>query len=126
MKKQIRDLLLPFYFGSIDDQSRLIIEREMLSDSEVLVEYFDLKRVIESAESIPQSPSVKLWHKLQLQLNPKKKIILSWSIGLALAASLAFFSFNLLRTTKVEAPSVGQKEILFDSGSELLGSSNVL
>lgn len=126
MKKQIQSLLLPFHFGSIDDQSRLIIEREMLSDAELLVEYFDIKRTLESAESIPQAPSPKLWHRLQGKAMSRKKLILSWSFGVAVAASLVFLSFHLMRTTPTEIKTSVEKEILFDSGSELLANSNVL
>ena len=124
MKTKIQQWLMPFYFGSIDDEKRLIVERELLTDPEILVDYFDLKRKIESAEEIPNGPSQKLWYKLKQKLEPRQKVIYSLSLGLA-AVGLLFFAILLFKMEKLEQ-STSQGEILFDLNRELPASSNVL
>jgi hypothetical protein len=36
MNQKIKSLLLPFHFGSIEDKDRMLVERELLTDSEIL------------------------------------------------------------------------------------------
>lgn len=120
-----RSLLLPFYFGSVNDQERLLIERELLLDSEILVDYFDLKRKIEAAQEIPQLPSPRVWQRLSLQIKPRKGLILS--VGLGLAASFIIMAMIFLKTKPLEViPSEAQGEILFDTRGELPANFNVL
>jgi hypothetical protein len=122
----IKNLLLPFYFGSVDNQERILVERELLTDPEILVDYLDLKRNIESAEAIPQNPSHSLWLKLRSKLEPRKKTLLSISFAAAIAASL-FIGWIFISKPKpqLSAPINGNA-VLFDSSRELPVSSNVL
>ena len=46
MTSKIQRLLLPFYFGAIKEDERLLVEKELLTDSEILVDYLDLKRTL--------------------------------------------------------------------------------
>ncbi len=125
MKNKIQTWLIPFYFGAIEDEKRLIVERELLSDPEILVDYFDLKRKIESAKEIPNGPSQQLWYKLNQGFQPCKKIIYSLSFGLA-AVGLLFFAILLFKGNKTEQMPTNQGEILFDLNRELPANSSVL
>ncbi|MBI2521855.1 MAG: hypothetical protein HYV97_15675 [Bdellovibrio sp.] len=124
MKQKTRSRLLSFYFGSIDEKERLLVERELLIDSEYLVEFLDLKRALEEAREIPQYPSNTLWHKLQLQMPSKKKLFLS--LGFSLAACIALLTIAFETTWNVEKGKNYPTEVLFDSSSELPASSRVL
>ncbi len=117
--------MLPFYFGSIDDQSRLAVERELLTDSEILVDYFDLKRKIEAVQQVAPEPSRRLWYRLQAQLQPRKKLIYSLSLGFALTLGAIILATFVLKPTTDQSP-LSDHKILFDSNSELSASSNVL
>jgi|GEM_PF-2972164 len=127
MDPQTQKLLAPFHFGSIDDGSRLAVEREMLADPEVLIEYFDLKRTYESARGLPQQPSPRLWKRLDRPWLGHGKTVLAWSFRIAIAASLVVLTFRWIHGTSApeNKPSV-EKQFLFDSGSELSANSNVL
>ncbi len=110
-----------FYFGALEESDRLKIEQELLTDTETLVEYLDLKRKIEFAKEIPAMPSPSLWRRLQAEIKPRRKLILSLSLAAGLAASVliaAMFLSNKTETTSTP--------LLFDSTSELSASSNVL
>ena len=124
MKQRIKSLLLPFYFGSIDEKERFLVERELLSDAEYFVDYLDLKRNIEAAREIPQYPSKTLWHKLRPQMQPKRKVILS--LGFSLAACLVVFAIFFHTGWEMGNGKKHQEEILFDSSSELPANSYVL
>lgn len=127
MKPEIKSLLLPFHFGSIEDNDRILVERELLIDSEVLVDYLDLKRALESAQAIPQSPSKATWLKLQEKVQAKKKYIIPMSFVAALAASV-FIAVMFFRQPD-QAPvnsNYSSGEILFDTRTELPANSNVL
>lgn len=121
-----QNLLRSFYFGSLSEPERLQVERELLCDNEVLVEYLDLKRQLEAAEILPQTPSPQLWQRLSIQWDKKKVWV--FSLGLALAASLALlFVFKFQPSTGPTLdPSPVPTEILFDSSAELPVSSHVL
>ena len=121
--------LLPFYFGSIDDQDRLELEKQMLLDPEVLLDYLDLKRRIESAAPVPQEPSPAVWQRLRpkARLSRRSRITIALGFAVAVAASIVF-AFLILQkpaATGVSAPTIGEK-ILFDSDSEHFEHSNVL
>ena len=123
LNSKIKDLLLPFYFGSIAETERIKVERELLTDTEVLVDFLDLKRSLEAAETIPNGPSVNLWTKLSQHSKFQKKAIWTLSFGAGLAAAIALvFVFN---KTSDFSKTKGQ-EILFDSSSELPVNSSVL
>jgi hypothetical protein len=126
MKLNIRDLLLPFYFGSVNEEERLFIEREMLSDTEVLVDYLDLKRQVEAATPLATQPSPHLWERLRPKTPAQRRAWLSLSIGAALATGLAFFFLlhSTTQITEINQPSINRA--IFDSSSELPASSSVL
>jgi hypothetical protein len=119
--------LLSFYFGALEEEQRLLVERELLTDSEILVDYLDLKRKLESAQEVPQVPSQKLWLQLREKLEPRKKMIFSLSLVAAIAASVLLFSIFVYKSKSADlGPSHRANEILFDSNRELPESSNVL
>ena len=117
--------LVSFYFGSLSDEARLTIEREMLTDPEVLLDYLDLKREIEGAAQVPQAPSPFVWQRLQAKMKVSRRAKISFAVGLGVAAAIAALFLLLHRSVDTE-PTLGGKAILFDSGSEQLGHSNVL
>lgn len=127
MKVKIKSLLLPFYFGSIKDNERTLVERELLIDTEVLVDYLDLKRSLESAEIFPEVPSPALWLSLQDRAKTKRKFIISVSFGAA-AAIVALITFFALKQNPVQSniQETETQEVLFDSRNELSASSSVL
>jgi hypothetical protein len=125
MKPSLNRLLLPFYFGTIEERNRLLVERELLSDSEMLIDYLDLKRTIESAEPIP-TLSPKVWYQLKDRVKDRKKVLLPFSIGMAFVMILLIFSMVHLKNENREAKTSIENEILFDSNSELPASSSVL
>lgn len=125
MKSENQAQLLPFYLGSLDEQKRLQTERNLLLDPELLVDYFDLKRKMDQAESIPVLQSQKVWLRLKDQIPQRRKWILTWALGLAMTACLGFLSMRFLfdhSTKKTQSTT----EILIDSGSELPVTLNVL
>ena len=126
MNNYFKKLLLPFYFGSINDQDRLAIEQEMLCNEELLVDYFDLKRTIEIASSVPQLPSPSVFISLKALLPKHKKTWINLSIGAAIAASiLLFYTFKITdETYELKSPSAHRK--IYDSSSELFLNSTVL
>lgn len=126
MSQNIKSLLLPFHFGSIEDKDRMIVERELLTDSETLVDYLDLKRSLESAELVPQAPSRSVWIKLHERVRDKKKFLIPISFGAAVAASvLAAFIFFHQPSQKPKQVQSGE-ELLFDTRTELPANSGVL
>jgi len=125
MNDNLKKRLLLFYFGAIEEEDRILVERELLTDTESLVDYLDLKRSLEAAEEIPSYPSPLLWNKLQFHLSPRKKLFFSLSIG-ALAASLIVFSIYFYKSNELDSSRVHQNQILFDSSRELPVNSNVL
>ncbi len=117
--------LLSFYFGSVSDEQRLTIEREMLTDQEVLLDYLDLKREVEGAAGVPIAPSPLVWQRLQAKMVVSKRAKISLLVGASVAAAIT--ALLILLQPKVEtAPALNGKAILFDSGSEQFGHSNVL
>ncbi len=127
MNQNIKSLLLPFHFGSIEDKDRIFVERELLTDSEVLVDYLDLKRNLESAELIPEAPSHSVWLKLQQRVQAKKKFIIPISFGAAVAASvLAAFIFFHQPPQETRPKNQASEEVLFDTRTELPANSSVL
>jgi hypothetical protein len=126
MNHEIQPLLKLFYFGSIEENERLKVERELLTDPEALLDYLDLKRKLEAALEVPQFPSQRLWLRLKEKIEPRKRMIFSLSIGAAIAASLLIFSILTSKPRKIDQKSSGSTEVLFDSSRELPVSSNVL
>lgn len=127
MNQNIKSLLLPFHFGSIEDKNRTLVERELLIDSEVLVDYLDLKRSLESAELIPHDPSRSVWIKLQDRVRAKKKIFIPISFGAAVASSvIAAFIFFHQPSQETNSQTQSDEEILFDTRTERPANSSVL
>ncbi|MBK9322705.1 MAG: hypothetical protein IPM97_07125 [Bdellovibrionaceae bacterium] len=127
MNQNIKSLLLPFHFGSIEDKDRTLVERELLTDSEILVDYLDLKRTLESAELLPHTPSKSVWLKLQERVQAKNKFIIPISFGAAIAASiLAAFIFFHKPSQETKSTTQLGEEILFDTRTELPANSSVL
>jgi hypothetical protein len=126
VKKMTKNLMLPFYFGSVSESDRLYLERELLTDSEVLVEYLDLKRSIEDASLPETSPSPQVWTRIQSLRGVSKKSWISISVGaVAVAALLLIFVFNgNIPPSEISPPQL--EGVLFDSSSELSVSSSVL
>lgn len=124
MNHELKNLLLPFYFGSVSEDERLLVEREILADPEVLVDYLDLKRKVEGAHLIAAQPSSSLWEKIRPKTPTQKKAWISLSLGAAIAACLALLFIFQSTTTKMVQPSANHA--LFDSSSELPVSSGVL
>lgn len=122
----MKSSLLPFYFGTLSEAERLKIEQSVLTDTEVLLDYLDLKRQMEAANPVVQQPSAALWRRLQTKIktSPKTRFALILGISLAAAASLLLF-FTTTQTSDMNTPSV-QIHTLIDSGHEQLGVSNVL
>lgn len=117
-------MLLDFYFGSIEDSKRLLLEKEMLNDPEVILDYFDLKRALESSPMVPQEPSVFLKNKIMAKI-PRRKI---WNYTLALTAAavvLACFYF-LIKSQDETKLAVSTEMVLFDSSRELSAATDVL
>jgi hypothetical protein len=116
--------LLSFYFGSLSDDDRLKIERRMLTDPEVLLDYLDLKREVEGAVEIPKVPSPAVWHRLKSKVVVSRRARLSLALGVGLAAAVVSILFVMSRPRQNSPRS--HETILFDSGSEQFGHSNVL
>jgi hypothetical protein len=121
-----KGLLLPFYFGSLNDQERIEVERALLTDLETLTDYLDLKRRLEASPLPASRPSRSLWERLMPRTQKQKRLYLSLSVGAALAAGLAiaFILHSRPKSTELMPPPVTR--ILFDSSSELPASSSVL
>lgn len=126
MNQNIKSLLLPFHFGSIEDKDRTLVERELLTDSEILVDYLDLKRSLESAELLPQAPSRSVWYKLQERVQAKKKFIIPISFGAVAASVLAALIFFHQPSPETKSQAQAGEEILFDNRTELPANSSVL
>ncbi|PIT99472.1 MAG: hypothetical protein COT74_10760 [Bdellovibrionales bacterium CG10_big_fil_rev_8_21_14_0_10_45_34] len=126
MNFKLKKLMLPFYFGSVTEAERLLVEREILGDPEVLIDYLDLKRKVEGADCVAAQPSPSLWKRLAPTTSKQKKAWLLLSLGTAAAACLTFLfvSRPVPETTEFVQPSANRA--LFDSSSELSASSNVL
>jgi hypothetical protein len=125
MKNQTKNLLFSFYFGSLDEKDRLTIERELLTNEEFLVDYLDLKRMLEDSALLSSSPSPGLWQKIKPQKS--KGLWLSMSVGAIAASVLAFavfFQAGENSSTELEQPSI--QGALIDSSSEHFVSSGVL
>lgn len=121
----INQSLLSFYFGSVSDEDRLKVERDLLTDPEVLVNYLDLKREVEGAAKVPQMPSPFVWQRLQSKVVVSRRAKISLVVGIGVAAVVAALVI-FLRLGVETTPSLNGKSILFDSGSEQFGHSNVL
>lgn len=121
-----KDLLLPFYFGSISEEERIHMERELLTDSEVLTDFLDLKRDLEAAGLIVNSPSENLWQNLKPKTIQQKRFYISLSLGAALAAGIAIIVLIQSQPKARELIQPPISQTLFDSSSELPASSGVL
>jgi hypothetical protein len=130
MKPQKR--LLAFYFGSLSEEERLKVERDLLTDVEVLTDYLDLKRDLEAAPLPSKQPSSALWERLKPKTVQRRRLYLSLSIGAAVAAGFALILFlqpqpqpqPKPKPTELMQPSAAK--VLFDSSAELPASSGVL
>jgi hypothetical protein len=121
-----RDELLRFYFGSIEDSTRLRVERDLLMDSELLVNYFDLKRKLEAAADVPTMPSWSVWQRLQRHVKERPAPNRILAFGLGVAASVIFLVVTLASFFPVSEIERRAPQILIDVNSELPVSSNVL
>jgi hypothetical protein len=128
MRPEVQKLLTPFYFGAISEADRLRIEQELLIDSEVLVDYLDLKRQIEAAPEIPPEPSPALWRRLKAEIKPRRKLIFTLSFAAGLAAASLFIAMMFFSKPQSEpkASGGGGQQVLFDSSGEPSSGSNVL
>jgi hypothetical protein len=118
-----KTLLLPFYFGSVNEEQRLAVERELLADPEALLDYLDLKRKIEAAQDI-SGPTPQLWARLNQKIRPYRKTVFSISVGAAIAASLLLVWLFLAKPAELQNET--GPELLFDSNYEHSLSSGVL
>lgn len=128
-RTEIKSLFPLFHLGNISEENRILLERELLTDAEILVEYLDYKRKKESAELLPAGPSPFLWKKLSEKFILRKKYVLPVSFGAAAVAALVFIIFLMKPVNVLEQqnePTKSSSGILFDSSSELPASSNVL
>lgn len=126
MKSKIGKLLLPFYFGSISESDRLQVERELLLDTEVLVDFLDLKRNLECEPLCTPAPSAQVWSRLSIRAKLQKRPKFFLSVGLAVAASLIIFFIYWAGDNSSAPTSSSINQFLFDSSSELPANSNVL
>lgn len=123
MKAPTKNSLVKFYFGTLEESQRLEIEKELLLDPEMLLDYLDLKRQLEDAAQIPQLPSPFLWRRLQ-PATKRKTFYAAAIAGLAVATFACLYVFN---NPKVENTSlISDNGILFDSGAEHSFTSDVL
>ncbi len=127
MRKESSERLLPFYFGSLPEAEILNVERELLCDPELLTEYLDLKRSLEGAREI-SPPSASVWQRIERQMTPRKRLMISVSVGAALAACLALVLFLARQSSHITAgrdlPS--ESGVLFDANDEPNANSGVL
>ncbi len=124
MNSEIKNSLLEFHFGLLDENQRLQLEKEMITDPEMLINYLDLKREVEGNALIPQQPSPFLWQRLQRVSVKKKSWFIAFAVG-AVAATLA--CFYILAQPKGEiVPFTRDHSILFDSSAEHSFASDVL
>jgi len=119
--------LLSFYLGSVDDNRRLYVEQELLTDPAVLLDYLDLKRELEGATPVPSTPSPAVWQKLKSQIPSSRRTQLSllWGVSVAAAAAVLFLVFSNI-TTVESKHALDLDNHLFDSGREQFSHSNVL
>lgn len=122
MNTQTRDSLAEFYFGGLHESQRLEIEKQLLLDQELLLDYLDLKREIEGAVTVPQHASPFLWRRLQPLTRVKKW---QWA-GMAALVAAGVIGFYVLTNSHDPSVSPVRSGILFDSGAELSQSSAVL
>jgi len=119
-----KNSLVEFYFGSLPEEKRLHIEKEMLTDPEILLDYLDLKREIEGSQLVPQQPSKLLWQRLRHVAKKKQAWYITLAVG-ALAATIAFI-YLMNKPNVGEEPFMVNGKILFDSGAEHPLTSDVL
>lgn len=118
--------LLDFYHGSLTESERLEIERKMLSDPIHLLDFLDLKRELDGAAKVPETPSAYLWHRLAKKIPTSRRAQISLVVGLTFAC-LLWLSFTLWpKQTFVSDSSTNESRTLFDSGHEQPGLSDVL
>lgn len=112
--------LLHFYFGTVDEAERLRMEQDLLTDTETLLDYLELKRTLENAEAIPSGPSPFLWSRLQSHVRPRY-----WYLAAAGLVAAGVIGFLILQTPQYTAAPV-QEGVLFDAAREQAFSSHVL
>jgi hypothetical protein len=106
MKPEADSELLPFYFGTLESDQRLQVERRLLEEPDALIDYFDLKRKLEAADILPSQPSARVWSRLSLKIKKTpKKALFTVSLSAALAAGIALFVLHT--TTLSPHPVVG-------------------
>jgi len=109
--------LVSFFEGTLPETERLVVERELLTDPEVLVKFLDLKREREGAADIG-APSARVWSAIRAHVRPRRRLIAS----LALAATAALIAFLYLGMQ----PRHQSNSMLFDANPELSQNSGVL
>ncbi len=124
MKTKYKNSLVEFYFGALDDEKRLLIEKDLLKDPECLLDYLDLKRLIEGSFEVPSQASPFLWQRLSALPKKKRNMMLVCS---AIAAAAVFVMIYISVQPRLENQPVKYKDgILFDTGAEHSSASNVL
>jgi len=126
MNPEYQSLLKSFHAGTVDENQRLKVERDLLTDPEILLDYLDMKRELEFASPVPQLPTQKLWQRLVTQIPRQRKTLISLSLGAAIAASLVIVSFYFLRAKPELQKTSDAPKVYFDSIHELSANSNVL
>ena len=122
MKTQTRNSLVEFYFGTMEETRRLQIEKELLLDPEMLLDYLDLKRELESAAPVPHGPSPFLWRRLQ-PLTKKRK----WQLaGFTALIAASFACLYIFASYKGQSSTPNNSGLLFDSSPEHSFASDVL
>lgn len=127
-----RRRLIPFYFGAIESKERLSLERDLLSDPELLLDYFELKREIESAEAIPAFSSEAVFARLVKRIESPRTMAFGTLVGAIAASVLLAWYFGVLPGVQNSAillqgqkESGSQKALFFDASGELSHSSGV-
>lgn len=116
--------LIHFYFGAIEADARLSVERDLLSDPEFLLDYFDLKRQIEAAEAVPEFSAEGVLIRLRNRIRPPRRLVLASLVGALAASFLLVWYFGMLKPV-LQTGVDGPKKTLFDARGELSASSGV-
>lgn len=112
----IRQDLIAFCLGDIDDKQREQIEAHLLSCATCLQELFTYKRAIERSEAKPsEAAKARLRDAVERKLALRRpKVWLWWQRPLAVAVAaasiiLAAAAINVLKTSPGRAPHAGLK-----------------
>jgi hypothetical protein len=127
MKNTKCEQLLEFYYGVVDENSRLTLEQKMLTDQEWVLDFLDLKRELEASTVFPNDPPIELWQRLSHRMSAPRRHWLKLSIGGAIAASILVAILMVSKQTPpINAVStISNKSIVLDLSSRTYGNLNV-